>query len=662
MRNLVLALILVLLAADIAVAQPVLQREYDGLLESDPLRALVEAQSRRDAASLISALDSEDAPVRARAALALASVQDDTALRPLISRLADPDPRVRADVAFALGQLRDSTAARPLLDALHRERDAEVLHFLHDAIGEIAGHSAARAYLDFNATPEFAWRHALGLARIGMRDVRRAEVGARLTAYLFSHDAESRRHAAYYFWRVNDVGSWEEVASHVRSALSQLSNDDVAAGYLALALGGTGDPSDLDRLLQIAAQSQDWRTRDRALRSASRYESERATLALVGLLDDPSHHVAETAARLVADRSALPIEAIRIIQNRVADEALSIRIRGHLARSLARHGDDEHALILSESSPVDAAPALGVSESEESFRRLLSMIRSNDIPVGSAALAALRSRWSRDRARTDLHSTYVDAMTDALSGGDVAMLYGGAPLLSDSIFVSAGSPRLMRSLFESFEMPRDVEAAVAIVQAAQIIDHPDARELLADARRHEHPAVRRAAGVQSGSSGPELAGPDWALLTEIGPRPILDMMTERGTVSMQLFSDLAPATVSTIVRLARDGRYDGVPFHRVVSDFVIQGGDFARGDGFGGPGFEIPSEFTSLRYATGTVGMASAGKDTEGSQFFITHSMQPHLDGRYTAFGVVIEGQEVVDAVERGDRILSISLREREND
>lgn len=83
----------------------------------------------------------------------------------------------------------------------------------------------------------------------------------------------------------------------------------------------------------------------------------------------------------------------------------------------------------------------------------------------------------------------------------------------------------------------------------------------------------------------------------------------------------------------------------MVPDFVVQGGDFARGDGFGGPGFEIRSEFTRMLFDRGVVGMASAGKDTEGSQFFITHSMQPHLDGSYTAFGRVIEGMDVVDSV-----------------
>jgi peptidylprolyl isomerase len=102
--------------------------------------------------------------------------------------------------------------------------------------------------------------------------------------------------------------------------------------------------------------------------------------------------------------------------------------------------------------------------------------------------------------------------------------------------------------------------------------------------------------------------------------------------------------------------YRGSVLHRVVPNFVVQTGD-PRGDGWGGPGYAIRSEFGRPRYERGTVGMASSGKDTEGSQFFITHSRQPHLDGRYTVFGRVVEGQGVVDALQVGDRVLDVEIR-----
>jgi cyclophilin family peptidyl-prolyl cis-trans isomerase len=114
-------------------------------------------------------------------------------------------------------------------------------------------------------------------------------------------------------------------------------------------------------------------------------------------------------------------------------------------------------------------------------------------------------------------------------------------------------------------------------------------------------------------------------------------------------------TVETFVMLARNGFFDGLPIHRVVSDFVIQGGD-PRGDGEGGPGFTIRDEINQRPYLRGTVGIALDWADTGGSQFFITHSAQPHLDARYTVFGRVISGMDVVDKIEQWDVIRRVRV------
>jgi cyclophilin family peptidyl-prolyl cis-trans isomerase len=114
-------------------------------------------------------------------------------------------------------------------------------------------------------------------------------------------------------------------------------------------------------------------------------------------------------------------------------------------------------------------------------------------------------------------------------------------------------------------------------------------------------------------------------------------------------------TVDNFIQLAQRGFYNGLAFVRVVPNFVIQGGD-PRGDQNGGPGYHIRDEINLRQYGTGAVGMALSGKDTGGSQFFITHSPQPHLDGGYTLFGQVIEGLEVVNRIARGDLIRSVEI------
>jgi len=156
----------------------------------------------------------------------------------------------------------------------------------------------------------------------------------------------------------------------------------------------------------------------------------------------------------------------------------------------------------------------------------------------------------------------------------------------------------------------------------------------------------------TGSAAPATVLIDWDQLAEYGPRPLLTLFTKYGPIVIEMDAEQAPQTVQKIIRSTIRGDYDGVPFHRVVPNFVIQGGDYFRQDGFGGPEVAIRSEFTRIRYTTGTAGIASSGKDTEGVQYFITHSMQPHLDGRYTAFGRVVYGQDVVDVIQQGDVVV----------
>jgi len=134
--------------------------------------------------------------------------------------------------------------------------------------------------------------------------------------------------------------------------------------------------------------------------------------------------------------------------------------------------------------------------------------------------------------------------------------------------------------------------------------------------------------------------------------------TEKGDIEIELWPERAPATVANFISLIRQKFYNNLTFHRVVSDFVIQGGD-PRGDGWGGPAYHIPCEYNETEFERGTVGMATGGKDTGGSQFFICHSEQPHLNGRYTAFGRVQRGMEIADTIEIDDKILEITIKTR---
>ena len=135
--------------------------------------------------------------------------------------------------------------------------------------------------------------------------------------------------------------------------------------------------------------------------------------------------------------------------------------------------------------------------------------------------------------------------------------------------------------------------------------------------------------------------------------------TDKGTIRIELFDDKAPKTVENFETLCGKKFYDGLKFHRVINDFMIQGG-CPKGTGTGGPGYQFEDEFhPDLKHdGPGILSMANAGPNTNGSQFFITHVACPHLDGRHSVFGKVIEGQDVVDSIEQGDEMQTVRVSE----
>ncbi len=282
--------------------------------------------------------------------------------------------------------------------------------------------------------------------------------------------------------------------------------------------------------------------------------------------------------------------------------------------------------------------------------------------LAGTALGALARRWRVERRDPTRHELYFRVFVEGLRRADPSTAFVTASVLADSIFVALGSVEALEETYRRMTLPEDLEGMTAVLEALGRTGDPGVEPLLREALRSSTPALREAAarglsalvgeGVEAARNGsPPDRTVDWDALRSLGSRPRLVLETGKGRVVLELDAESAPLTVQTVAGFAAEGKYDGVPFHRVVPNFVVQGGDFQRQDGFGGPGFAIRSEFTLVPFRRGVVGMASAGKDTEGSQFFVTHSWQPHLDGRYTAFGWVVEGMDVVDALYEGDVI-----------
>jgi len=150
-----------------------------------------------------------------------------------------------------------------------------------------------------------------------------------------------------------------------------------------------------------------------------------------------------------------------------------------------------------------------------------------------------------------------------------------------------------------------------------------------------------------------------AMSIDVSKTYLVTITTNRGDIELELYPEYAPMTVNNFVFLAQDGFYDGVKFHRVIANFMIQGGD-PTGTGRGGPGYKFKDETygNPLKHEMGVISMANAGPNTNGSQFFITHVATPWLDGKHAVFGKLVDGSDVLYAIEQGDYIDTIEVEE----
>ena len=668
------ALLALTLAAPLpSPAQDLPSRPSDSLLHRPDLQRLVERQVARDGAALVAALDDERPDVRARAAFALGSVQDTAAVQALLIRLSDPDADVRADVAFALGQTPADGLGDPLLDALVQERDQAVQRQLLIALGKRGDAASLRQLVSVDLPEALASERALAVGRYGLRGVHAEEAVVYLVALLEDVAVDARKNAAYYFGRSPEAEPWAGFAGHVRDILDALAPDDVAAMHLLLGLGRLGDEADTPRLVRWLEEGEDWRIRVNAARALTdRTDAPSVREILFEALDDASEHVAVVAAQALAGADRWTSEEQARARTWITRHPDRWRTTSPLLAGLARQGDaafveEELGRRRDAADPLAyarALPALAQLPDGASFNELAGAAQHPDVRIAYAALEALKERWGRLRAVSPEAPLYFDVFARAVRRRDLATVYAAAPALADSLFLSLGAPDVLATTYGQLRLPDDVEAMTSILGALGAAGDTTAAPLLREASRHPHPVIAGAAASALQTLTGEAASPDvsatmpseraidWDFLRAMGTRPELHLETEKGTVVLALEPESAPMTVQTLLESARAGRYDGVPFHRVVPNFVVQGGDYARGDGFGGDGPFIRSEFTRLPYGRGTAGIASAGKDTEGTQYFVTHSMQPHLDGRYTAFGHVAEGQDVVDRLYEGDRVV----------
>ncbi len=654
-------------------------RPGDGLLDSAALQEVVEAGLRRDAEALIAYFGDDDDAVRARAAFAAASMQDSTLIGPLFTLLNDPAPTVRRDAAFALGHFSLPDGGDALISILPLERNREVRHHLIEALGKQGDEAALARLLDLGVGSHEEVVRTLALARFFVRGVDHPYLTEALVQRLMLTEWTGREAAAWAFARAGTPDRWRGYVDGLRDALDLGFPDDASVPHLLTALGQAEDRDDLERLrshLQEGANARIRANAARALGTTFWLETSGVREALMEAVEsDPSEHVAVAAAGALTGGFRVPPPVREFAREWVAGPPNRWRSQLPLLATLVQEGEvDVLVPWIRRVAPLSPhAAARGVTllagiPGEAARDALLEWAGDPSPRIRGAALAALEDRiFSGDLDEEGVRGLMERFAREAGEGEELPT-FVAIRALSNPVFLEFGSRGVLEEVFEVRRGAGDPSVLQAVLQAFARTGDAGVRPLLESLRDDPRPEIRRAGaealfaltrrevdGEAWGLDGLEFPV-EWALLRRVGPDPEILIETERGGIRVRLAPEVAPQTVSALLTQILAGAHDEGSFHRVIPNFVIQGGDIGVGDGTGGPPYRLRTELTGIPFQRGGFGMASAGRDTEGSQWFLTHSYQPHLDSGYTAAGWAMEGAEVLDRILEGESILHVQI------
>lgn len=618
----------------------------------------IEDTRRIDSAFLDSTLRSPTSSLRRAAAFTAGRVgarQHRDGLRSLVS---DGDARVASAALYALGLLKDTVAVPRARAALRGV--PEVSAAAAWLLGEI-GDSGRATLLAAAADPRLAsdrrGRALLALARL------RPVPSEPLLPLLADGDSAIAWRAAYVVARARSAAATRAMLAATRSPHADV-RDYAARGLTQSLAGDSLGPMALEALDRLA-RDPDRGVRVTAVRVLGAYGASAAP-AIDRALGDPDPSVRVTAAAFA--HVALDSSNERWERAWRVDTAFAVRRA--LAESGARRGMLRDAW---QGWPTDtswrrraAAAALdGFGPAGPAFDRLGRYFADPDGRVRGAAVGALASLVDSASVRAMVRQRLRDALRDAdfvVRGTALGALAKGAS--ADDLAAAVASYGVTRrdadldarlafwTLVDSALRTAGAGLPDSVAAALDLLGPPD--DPIERARAAD---IRRFAAWRDDTS--PARGDDWYLARAreaLARRATLArIVTERGTMELDLFTAEAPVTVHNFAQLARRRYFDGQRFHRVVPNFVIQAGD-PRGDGNGGPGYAIRDELNPHRYERGTLGMALSGPNTGGSQWFLTHDAQPHLDGGYTVFGRLRQGGDVLDRIVQGDRIVRITV------
>lgn len=632
-------------------------------ISDEDIRRIIDLQDRRALDTLAAFLDDPDPSYRYHAAVALASVGDSGSVSALLPLLRDQVEAIRIAAAYALGQTGSVTAAEPLIAAFdpwdtlgHSARlNAAIL----EAVGKTGNsdHLADIARVTTYTTKDtvYVTAQARAIFQFAQRGILDSVATLRMVSLLASESAarQARLVAGSYLARTKDI-RYDTLVLEMVTALRNEKDPNIRM-VLASAVGKTRNPLAMTSLLGLLPLEKDYRVRVNMVKALSWFPYLDVKEGLRKAMQDSSTAVGMSAAETL-QKIADPQESQEWLV--LARSLKNPWVRAQLYRTLSRI------------CPI----ALPVTRSaiQNDLKQMLATTRNPWLKgalLGAYGQFAwnvnyLREEWSRAR-HPYVRSSAMEALRELSDRTDFYTVFGA----------SAWSVR--RNLGEFFAAALRSGDPGSVAIAAMALRTPTAgyRQFLRpdssfvralgncslprDVETYNEVATTRAffRGGKPALADVAYTHPiDWKLVDKLKPNSRAVIKTSKGSIILTLFPQQAPGSVANFIELAGKGFFNGKVFHRVVPNFVIQGG-CPRGDGYGALDYTIRSELWNSRFDRGgLVGMASAGRHTEGTQFFITHSPAPHLDGRYSCFGRVEKGMQTVHAIMPGDTIQQIEI------
>jgi len=642
-------------------------------LRNEQVQKLYNLRDQHQTDSLKGYFSHPNATLRYLAALSFASLRDSNAIDALTPLLRDPVEDVRNAAAFSLGQIGHGKAEKSLIQAFvatdslsqHQRLNAIIL----EAIGKCGTLQSLKniaAVNTYHPTDTLLLEgQCRAIYRFGRRNITDPAATARMVNYVANEQipAPARLMAAHYLARTVNIAPDSTQAVQMAAAFVRANENPDIRMALATALGKSVTGPAFAILSKVIKSEQDWRVKCNIINALAKFEYDTIRSIVVPYVADPNPHISRTAA------------AFFVANGNINDADFYWRIPANIGKPNIPLLTQ--ILLLQASNKFLSGKTTPESKDYVNYR-IKEIFQQGKNPYERAAcLTALAEfgwnyRWIHDKGFNDAHPAVKSGAAEALqtimkkpnfyafygeasksvrrelyyylretiASGDPGMIAAGVggfrteALNYRTLRDTARIPDFKTALGK-LKMPRDVEVYMALDDAIAYFEERPSPPPYQPKWNH---AI------------------DWNRMKVVTPQTTVHIETAKGNIILEMYPEWAPGSVANFLDLAGTGFLNGKTFHRVVPNFVVQAG-CPRGDGYGALDYTIRTEIGLAWYDQGGyLGMASAGPDTEGTQFFITHSPTPHLDGNYTIFGKVKSGLEVVYQLQPGDVIDRVSI------